>query len=464
MTICLETIEPHSYQQRILMEFFLRSKSQELVMACATKFGKTFGAAHGLSLGAWVSPNRRFRWVGPIYEQALLGLEECKNVLPGKPYVDINMSGPKITLKNNSNIQFWHGQKPTSLEGAGIHGYVLDECAKMKEDVYTSAITTTTRTEGKFVLISTPLGKNWFFRKAMEAKESMDWHLKRGKIPPKMFITAPTSANPYISAARIEQSRKNMSERLFRQFYLAQFIDDSSIFINFRSCIEGDHLEFDRDRQYWYDENISEKQVVVGCDWAKKKDYTVMVALDYTTNPPRMVGFLRFTGLAYTSAVAELIRFCRPFKEVSIIYHDATGIGEAINDLLMNCPYAFEPIVFTNNSKSHMVNLLGMTFEQRKLIIPHWDTLLSELDAYECQVSPIGTMSFNAPSGFHDDCVCALMLANAAAQEYVFDNIEVRDLSDKNTSSTEKREISFTRWYDKLIEDEDDISNGIQLL
>ena len=37
---------------------------------------------------------------------------------------------------------------------------------------------------------------------------------------------------------------------------------------------------------------------------------------------------------------------------------------------------------------------------------------------YERDVSEKGTITFSAPSGYHDDCVIALALANRHRQEY----------------------------------------------
>jgi len=38
--------------------------------------------------------------------------------------------------------------------------------------------------------------------------------------------------------------------------------------------------------------------------------------------------------------------------------------------------------------------------------------LTNEMQRYEYEISPRGHISYNAPSGFHDDCVMALALAN----------------------------------------------------
>jgi hypothetical protein len=38
--------------------------------------------------------------------------------------------------------------------------------------------------------------------------------------------------------------------------------------------------------------------------------------------------------------------------------------------------------------------------------------LTNEMRRYEYEISARGRLSYNAPSGFHDDCVIALALAN----------------------------------------------------
>lgn len=41
-----------------------------------------------------------------------------------------------------------------------------------------------------------------------------------------------------------------------------------------------------------------------------------------------------------------------------------------------------------------------------------WDVLTNEMKRYEYEIGPSGGISYSAPSGFHDDCVMALALAN----------------------------------------------------
>jgi hypothetical protein len=41
-----------------------------------------------------------------------------------------------------------------------------------------------------------------------------------------------------------------------------------------------------------------------------------------------------------------------------------------------------------------------------------WEVLTNEMKRYEYAISPSGNITYNAPSGYHDDCVIALALAN----------------------------------------------------
>ena len=44
--------------------------------------------------------------------------------------------------------------------------------------------------------------------------------------------------------------------------------------------------------------------------------------------------------------------------------------------------------------------------------IADWNVLTAEMKRYEYSYSPTGHISYSAPSGYHDDCVIALALAN----------------------------------------------------
>lgn len=460
--IIIRPPKPHSIKQKLIMEFFLHEGLEEIYIACGTKFGKSVGAGVGISAGVLSRPGTRWRWVAPIYLQSQVGYDYCSKLLPPEPYTKPNNSDLKLVLVNPKNpkdlshyIQFFHAQSPTSLEGHAIHGYVFDEAAKIKEDAYSAAKTTRTVTRGPMMFLSTPFGKNWFYKKCMEAKEEMLRAHREGRRPKKMFIRATTADNPFVPRESIEEARTSMPARLFRQYYLAEFMDDGNVFSGFRECFYTPRIAIHEAVQRWIHPEAKTRRVVIGADWAKTTDWTVFIAVDIDRR--QVVGFLRFHKEKYTTAIKELVRFSREFGELEMVWHDRTGVGEAIDDQLEYTSLPFEGIVFSASSKSDMVNSLITSIERKDIILPNWDVLESEMDAYEVTTNALGRMSYSAPIGQHDDVVSALMLANACLEQFGDHPMEVKFLEDlkADTALATVEKGSLEAYYRELLNDED---------
>ena len=443
----LQLPKPHSDVQKIIMNAFMTPGLQEIWCPCGTKFGKSLGWSASMASAAWVKKGMLFRWVAPIYKQAKIGLAYHKKLFPVEAY-ELNKSEPSITLQNQTKIEYTSGKYPEDLEGEGVTGgYCFDEAAKMPRAVYESGSTTVTLTRALMAFFSTPKGKNWFHDGYMEAKFHMEWAIKNGKAPTKIAITAPTSANPFVPRQSIEDAKKRLPDRLFRQFYLAEFNDDGSVFVGFRDCVFGEQIYFESAIQRWLDFNVDELSVVVGVDWAKKSDYTVFTAINYEGSKPKIVGFCRFQGLSYIEAIKQLISFCRTFKQIRLLKHDKTGVGEAIDDMLAQTDLPFEGVVFTNASKSSMVSDLMLCFERGDIDIPNIPELIYELDCYEVQTNDLGTARYSAPAGMHDDIVSSMILAYAASKEYRTE-FEVRFVED-----LPNQKFTIDKWYAELGDD-----------
>jgi hypothetical protein len=74
-----------------------------------------------------------------------------------------------------------------------------------------------------------------------------------------------------------------------------------------------------------------------------------------------------------------------------------------------------EPFRFTAASKPPLIQRLAVALEQGQVLWPRgWTVLTYEMKRYEYEIHPGGRISYDAPGGFHDDCVVALALANDA--------------------------------------------------
>lgn len=445
--------KPHSDIQRKIFKALRTQGLLETWVVCGTKFGKTVSGSVAQSDLALNKVQGLLRWVAPIYPQSLIGLRNISRMLPPSPWVETKQY--KITIPSlGTMIEFRSGDKPENLEGEACHGYVLDECAKMRPEVYSSSKTTTTMTRGPILAISTPRGKNWYYKKCMEAKEIMEWEIRNDRPLTKAFFTAPTSANPAIMPSVIEEARRSLPARLFRQYYEAEFVDDGSTFLGFKECFYTELIELFEERQFWFADDVKNCQVVVGADWAKTVDFTVFMAIDIVTG--RVVAFERFHKRRYTQAVRQLVLFCGQFGEVLSVYHDKTGVGQAIDDQLSFTKLPYQGITFTNHTKTEMVNSLITSIETKQIGLVQWNVLDSELDAFEVSTNDLGTMTYSAPDGEHDDTVCALMLANAAYEVYADRDLGVKFLEDLKKETEPAKVSKMEEYYKAIANDEDD--------
>jgi len=448
----IEIPKPHGKKQELIMSAFHIPGLLELWVSCGTKFGKSFADAGALVSAAPLKRQSMYRWVAPIFAQTQIGFNYCRRMLPSEPLWKPTRH-PVTSLVSRdleTVVEFRSGKYPEDLEGEQVQGgYVLDEAAKMHEQVYQSAKTTVSITRAPILVTSTPKGKNWFYKKCMEVKEEMEWDIKAGRVPTKIFITAPSTDNPLVTAQAVEDARRSLPERLFRQYYLAEFMDDGSVFTGYRDCLKDDNII--SEEVHWVAPGSEEREVVIGADWAKHSDYTVFTALSYKRGErPELVGFMRFHGQPYTQAVQELVIFSRKFKSVGVVYHDKTGVGDAIDDLLGRTSLSFEGVVFTANSKAAMVNQLIVTFERKGILIPYWPELLKELDSFEVTTSSIGTMKYEGASGTHDDIICSLLLSNYAYMEFSGET-SIQFLEDLPSSK-----LTVDKLYKDMIDDDEE--------
>src|SRR5690606_6958698 len=91
---------------------------------------------------------------------------------------------------------------------------------------------------------------------------------------------------------------------------------------------------------------------------------------------------------------------------------DATGVGSGLADFLNNYDIVAHPYVFSNTSKAELINKLAISIEYKEVSIPNIVTVKNELSAFTYALTRTGKISYGAPSGFHDDIVIAISMAN----------------------------------------------------
>jgi hypothetical protein len=373
MTIQLP--EPHQNQQLIL-----DSDSRFRVVMCGRRFGKSelsqvemiSSALQGMSVS----------YITPTYNLARTFFDKLIKVIP----FENNKSELLIRFPNDGSIQFFTGERLDNLRGRKFHLVVVDEASFIPnlEDGWKNSIRPTlTDYKGKALFLSTPKGKNYFYSLFMKGGEP-DWQ----------SFKFTTYDNPYIDKHEIDDARNQLPHAVFEQEYMANAMENAANPFgsnHIKDCIKP----------------LSPLPVqFYGIDLAKSFDWSVIIGLDEHGN---VAYFNRFQR-DWKHTREEILTIDRS-KPVMI---DSTGVGDAITEDLQVHFSHMNGFKYTSSSKQQLMENLASAIHKKEIAFPD-GIIKEELDVFEYQFTSNG-VKYNAPSGFHDDCVNALALANRCRQ------------------------------------------------
>ena len=184
---------------------------------CGRRFGKSYLAMRELAKFA-AKPNQRIFYVAPSYRMAKQIIwDKLKYKLMDMNWVEkVNESDLTIHLVNGSKISLRGADNFDSLRGVGLDFLVMDEFAMIDEKAWTEVLRATlSDTGGHALFISTPMGMgNWAY----------DLYQNQHKDPEHWASFSFTSLDGgRIPEMEIEQARRDLDERTFRQEYMATF-------------------------------------------------------------------------------------------------------------------------------------------------------------------------------------------------------------------------------------------------
>jgi len=374
----------HSGGQREVAHSDARFK----VLACGRRWGKTrLGSA--LAIQTALSGKRAW-WVAPSYKMAAVGWRGIRQLAQQVPGAIVYKVDRIAIMPGGGWAQVRSADDPQSLRGEGLDLVIIDECAFTKEAAWVEALRPSlSDRKGGALFISTPKGRNWFWRAYQRGLEGGEW----------ASWTFPTSANPFIAGDEIEAARENLPERIFNQEFLAQFIEDAG------SIFRGVMAAATEREQ---DTPIKDHKYVFGVDWGKHNDYTCISVIDMSMR--KMVAMDRFNQIDYVTQVGRLKALYERFTPILMVV-ERNSMGEPLVEQLQREGMPVRPFTTTNASKAQAIDALALAFERRELAILNDQTLIGELQAYEATRLPSGMLRYSAPEGMHDDTVMALALA-----------------------------------------------------
>jgi len=195
-----------------------KSDARFRVVAAGRRFGKTYISTMEMAKHARY-PDKNIFYVAPSYRQAKQTVwQPLKIQLSKMNWIKkVNESDLTIQLTNDSVISLRGADNFDSLRGVGLDFLVMDEFAYIKEQAWTEVLRPTLSDRlGKAMFISTPAGLgNWAYDLYIKGQDETQDNWQSWQF---------TSLDGCVmSEQEIEDARKDLDERTFRQEYLAAF-------------------------------------------------------------------------------------------------------------------------------------------------------------------------------------------------------------------------------------------------
>ena len=330
-------------------------------------------------------------WIAPTYRNSrpLWRFVESMTA-PVSSRVDVRRADRVVAFPGGGYVGVYSADSPNSIRGEAFDLVIIDEAARIAEEVWTDAIQPTLADrDGRAYLISTPHGRNWFWREYMRADGER-----------VASFTAPSNANPNPNIRRAyEMARERVSDRTFRQEWNAEFIEDGAFFANVEACATAEPQSCAAPGHAY----------VIGVDWARASggDYTVYAVVDATAKA--CVHVERYSGMDFGSQRERLRDLWLRFNKPAIIA-EYNAMGGPQVEALQAAGLPVTGFTTTAATKHEIISTLELAFDKRDIRILQDSTLLRELAVYERR-DRAGLPGYGAPAGEHDDCVIALALA-----------------------------------------------------
>jgi hypothetical protein len=203
-------LTPDAWQHQVLA-----SPMAQILLLCSRQAGKSTVASALAVRAAMLQPNALILVLSPSLRQS--------GELFRKVLAHFNSLGRPITVRNESalRIEFANGSRVISLPGdegtirgfSGVTLLIIDEAARVLDDLYCAVRPMLAVSHGKLIALSTPFGQRGWFFEAWRSEE--EWE--------RIRVTADQC--PRITPTFLADEKRALGERWFRQEYMCSFKD-----------------------------------------------------------------------------------------------------------------------------------------------------------------------------------------------------------------------------------------------
>jgi len=365
------------------------------VVNASRQTGKTMLAQNQAIRWALEKKDVTIMWVSPTSSQTTKVYKNIIKTIGDAPFIlsyKQTQGDTEIRFTNGSIIKFRSAAAEDNLRGETVNYMILDEAAFIKEATFLEILLPMLNVAGrKLLIISTPKGRsNWFHK-----------YYYKGVSGVKGFKAYHFNCytNPFANPSIIEIAKANMPDLMFRQEYLAEFVEGGSIIPNIEELCVSEMLMLPKKGERYY----------AGLDLALRNDYTVFTVVDSEAN---LVFYDRFNRVSAPELKERIVKNIKLWNPENTMI-ELNNMGGVIFDDLKEL-YGLKKLqgfTTSNKSKNEIINKLLNQFSNKNIKLPDDETLKAELEVFEMNISPNGTIRFAAAQGFHDDIVMSLAIA-----------------------------------------------------
>ena len=375
--------KPHD-NQRAIHKAINEGHWKYYALNIGRQFGKTMLGINQMLFWAINDRGSNIAWVTPVYKQSKKVFDEMERVTRNSGLFEFNRSD--LTIKGfGSQITFFSGERPDNIRGNTFDYLIVDEMAFTRPELWDEVLSATVLVKGKKVIfISTPKGKNHFHRICMQHNYDDRYR----------YFHHTSFDNPMIDHLDLEERKRSLPDHVWRQEYLAEFVDNGSgIFRNVNECIgEGE----------------STGKNFGGLDIGRADDYTVLTILN---ERGEMIFIERWRHMEWSMIIDKVKDIIRKYNALTLV--EVNNQGDVFFEMLQkSMRNLVEPFVTSSSSKPILIEDLAVAFEQQEIKVKDERWLLDELDSFTYIYNPnTRSVKYSAPDGMHDDGVISTALA-----------------------------------------------------
>lgn len=383
--------QPYAEQRRVA-----ESDARFRVVAAGRRSGKTtLAGAETVYRALRGGPDWHGAWVTPSHQISETGFTMINNAVDGDAIQQAKSSAPfRHVFANGARLDYLTVDGDANVS-FGFDWVCVDEAAKgVPETAWTQELRPTlSDTGGEAMFISTPDGRG-LFHDVWQRGQSEDY-------PAWASWRWPTYANPHVPDGEVDSAREDVPDRIFRQEYLAEFLDDSG----------GVFAVDEARREYTLPDGPdpapeAEPPYRLAADLARSEDYLAIVGLGAGGTVSHLT---RERGLSWPQVQRRIETVAEAHGNPTVAL-DATRDNKLVADLEA-AGMAVEPVTFTAQRKQALVENLAAGIEAGEVTVPDDTMLATELGVFEYETTSAGNIRYGAPEGHHDDTVDALAMA-----------------------------------------------------